>query len=230
VCESDGSDPFQLTFFDAATRTPQWSPDGGMLVFDSVEKGDWNLYVVDAGGGVPSQLTEDPSDESHPFWSRSGQWIYLDSTRSGDNQIWKLPAGGGTASQVTQDGGTWAQESPDGRHLYYSRETAGRSGIWRVPVEGGEEVEVFAGPVARDDWALGRKGLYFATVEDSVFANSAEYTVQFLDLASGQIQELFRRTDGAGYGFLTVSPNEEWILFSERPPWTAELMLLENFR
>ncbi|MEE8147953.1 MAG: protein kinase, partial [Longimicrobiales bacterium] len=77
ICESDGSNPVQLTDFEPHAGSPHWSPDGRRIVFDSLEKGDWNLYVIDAEGGVPRQLTHEPSDENMPEWSRDGRWIYF---------------------------------------------------------------------------------------------------------------------------------------------------------
>jgi Tol biopolymer transport system component len=37
VCNSDGSDPLQLTSLERVAGTPRWSPDGRRIVFDSVE-------------------------------------------------------------------------------------------------------------------------------------------------------------------------------------------------
>ncbi len=95
ICESDGSNPVQVTHFEAHTGSPRWSPDGRRLVFDSVEKGHWNLYTVDAEGGVPRPLTRDPSGGNDPAWSRDGQWIFFDSDQGGSRQIWKMRAEGG---------------------------------------------------------------------------------------------------------------------------------------
>ncbi len=131
VCDSDGSNPLQLTSFDSHTGTPRWSPDGRKLVFDSIEAGDWNIYVIDADGGVPQRLTPESSDETVGTWSRDGRWIYFGSNRSGSQQVWKMPSTGGPAVEVTRGGGCCAQESWDGRHLYYANPP-------KVPPESGE--------------------------------------------------------------------------------------------
>jgi Tol biopolymer transport system component len=227
VSESDGTNPVQVTSFEALTGSPRWSPDGRRLVFDSVEKGDWNVYVIDAEGGRPRQLTEEPSDDNVPSWSRDGRWIYFDSDRGSTRQIWRMPAEGGAAVQLTQGGGCWAQESRDGRFVYYSK-ALGEGAIWRVPVDGGEETEVLAGPVTQGDWALERSGIYFSSSRTRLGREA--WVLQFLDLESGRITELFRR-DGLSFHWgLAVSPDEEWILYGEQAKPTSELMLMENFR
>jgi Tol biopolymer transport system component len=229
VCDSDGRNAVQLTTFEGASGTPVWSPDARKLVFDSVEAGDWNLYLVDADGGAPQRLTPESSDENVGTWSRDGRWIYFQSNRGGSKQIWKIPSAGGHAVQVTRGGGFYAEASWDGRHLYYTN-AQGPTGIWRVSVEGGVETEVLRGLVLSwwRDWALSRSGLYYSTTRPR--GRVSEYTVQFLDFKSGRTTEVFRQVGSAGHAGVTVSPNEEWILYSEWPEAQSELMLVENFR
>jgi Tol biopolymer transport system component/predicted Ser/Thr protein kinase len=229
VCDSDGTNPVQLTSFERHTGTPRWSRDGRRIVFDSLEAGDVNLYVLEAdGGGVPRRLTQEPSSDCCGTWSRDGRWIYFNSNRGGSTQIWKLPVEGGTAVQVTKGGGFYAEESWDGQHLYYARQ-AGDTGIWRVPVAGGNETEVLPGPIPGwGSWALSRSGVYYSTIR--ALAGRSEYRILHLEFESGRVSDLYRKEGPFYQQWLTVSPDEEWILFSESPYWTSELMLAENFR
>jgi Tol biopolymer transport system component/serine/threonine protein kinase len=228
VCDSDGTNAAQLTTFEAQAGTPRWSPDGRQLVFDSIEAGDWNLYVIDADGGAPRRLTSESSEENVGTWSRDGRWIYFSSNRSGSRQIWKMPSAGGPAAQVTRGVRFYAQESWDGRHLYYTN-SKDPIGIWRVPVAGGEETEVVRGPVSFwQDWVLTRSGLYYSTIRPG--ARGSEYAIHVLDFGSGRTTEVFRVVGSSGHYGLAVSPDEEWILYSESPEGQSELMLVENFR
>ena len=68
----------------------------------------------------------------------------------------------------------YAVESEDGRYLYYSRSRL--SGIWRAPLGGGDESEVVKERVAWVDWALTRRGLYYALSRDQV--RRQEYTIR----------------------------------------------------
>ena len=118
VCESAGTNPLQLTFFDGpATGAARWSPDGRQIAFDSQASGNTDIYVIGAEGGKPRQMTTETSHDTTPSWSHDGRWIYFRSNRSGSYQVWKLPVAGGPALQVTRQGGYEAFESPDGRLL-----------------------------------------------------------------------------------------------------------------
>jgi Tol biopolymer transport system component/serine/threonine protein kinase len=228
VCNADGSDPIQLTDLEDHAGSPRWSPDGRRIVFDSIEAGDWNVYVVDADGGVPRRVTPEPSSEFHATWSPDGRWLYFFSDRDGTGQIWKAPDGGGPAVQVTRRGGFYPVVSPDGRDLYYAK-TSGRSTIWRVPTEDGVESEVVSEPLSHhQDFAVSEKGLYYATARQQV--RGEVYTIHFLEFETGEVTELYSRAGPFGHMRLTVSPDEQWILFGEWPVGTSELMLVENFR
>jgi Tol biopolymer transport system component len=228
VCDSDGSDPLQLTAHKRHSDTPRWSPDGRRILFNSNEAGDWDLYVVDARGGIPRRLTQEPSEDGSGTWSHDGRWIYFPSDRGGEVQIWKIPAEGGAAVQVTAGGGRYAQESWDGRHLYYV--ISDRSSIWRVPVGGGEEAEVVRGPVGAFDWVPFQSGIYYGSTREVIPFRRSVYTISFLDFESGRVTELFRKEGPFLHYTLAVSPDEEWILYAEIPSPTSELMLAENFR
>jgi Tol biopolymer transport system component len=128
VCNSDGSNPVQLTSFRGPGVTnPHWSPDGGRIAFDSDAEGQFDIWVIDAGGGKPKRMTTDRANDGNPSWSRDGRWIYFDSTRTGEQQVWKIPERGGDAIQVTRDGGFAPLESPDGKFIYYTKDLGGTS-------------------------------------------------------------------------------------------------------
>jgi len=226
LCQSDGSSLIQLTAFNAHTGSPDWSPNGRSIAFDSVEQGDWNIYVIDLEGGLPRRLTLANSDDNVPSWSSDGNWIFFGSNRGGRDQIWKIPATGGMAVQVTYSGGVWPQTSRDGRFVYYSK-SWGKATIWRVPVDGGEETEVLATPVYHTEWALAPSGLYFSLRQP--LPRGSRWGIELLDLTSNQVTELYRKDGPFLHVWIAVSPNEEWLLYSERQADTSELMLVEGF-
>jgi Tol biopolymer transport system component len=77
--------PFQLTFNQTfrGAYDPDWSPDGGEIVFAmGVVMGPEltvpQLHVVAAGGGQPSRYTSfTPEGADNPLWSRDGQRFYF---------------------------------------------------------------------------------------------------------------------------------------------------------
>lgn len=229
VCDSDGSHPVQLTFFDGpAAGTPRWSPDGQQIVFDAHPAGNADIYVISAEGGKPRRLTLGPFHNVMPSWSRDGRWIYYCSNRSGAFQTWKVPAAGGQAMQVTKQGGFEAFESPDGKLLYYTK-GRGAGGIWRMPVEGGEEMQVpellNAGYCRY--WAVLDDGIYFVSQEAS-----SRPAIKFFSFATHRVTPIgvLEREPLQGPPGLTVSPDGRWVLYVQVDQSISDIMLVENFR
>lgn len=52
----------------ARDARPAWSPDGARLVFDSFDRGDWNVWRVRADGAEREQLTRHPLADYEPDW------------------------------------------------------------------------------------------------------------------------------------------------------------------
>jgi dipeptidyl aminopeptidase/acylaminoacyl peptidase len=229
VCESDGSHPTQLTFFEGTVNgTPRWSPDGKQIVFDARSAGNADIYVMRAEGGKPRPLTQEPSHDVMPSWSRDGRWVYFCSNRSGAYQIWKTPAAGGQAIQVTKRGGFEAFESPDGELLYYTK-GRGPGGIWQMPVAGGEERQApeLLGAGYWRYWAVQEQGIYFVAP-----VASARPAIKFFSFATRRVTQLgvLERDPLQGPPGFTVSPDGRWVLYAQADQSISDIMLVENFR
>jgi Tol biopolymer transport system component/DNA-binding winged helix-turn-helix (wHTH) protein len=234
VSDSDGTNP-RLLFDGGAyvTGSPRWSPDGRRIAFDSrandpAKAGNPSIWTIDVEGGEARRLTTAATGDVAPSWSHDGRWIYFASTRSGSLEIWKIPAQGGAAVQVTRKGGFEAFESADGQNLLYVK---GREipGIWRVPTGGGEEVPV----TARDQvgfwrcWRVARGGIYFATA-----APPAGPRLEFLDLASGNVQEIARipKPPDVTIPSLAVSPDGRSLLLAQYDLSGSNIIMVERPR
>ena len=222
-CDSDGSNPVQLTSLGAPmTRAPRWAPDGRSIGFSSDAEGHSDVYVVDAEGGAPRRLTSDPSHEAGPAWSRNGEWIYFVSDRNGYSQNFKMPAGGGPAQLVTAGHGPM-MESPDGSLFYFTRGT--NFAVWRMPVEGGseEDAELVLESTHEGSYEVVEDGVYFVPP-----SKGSDFSLQFLRFATGAVEPIhdFERLPGT----MGVAPDGRSILFSQWEPLEADLMLVENFR
>jgi Tol biopolymer transport system component len=223
VCDSDGSNPVQLTSFRGPNvSTPRWSPDGGRIAFDSDAEGkQYDIWVINAGGGKPKRMTTDPANDGNPSWSRDGRWIYFDSYRTGEQQVWKIPEAGGDAIQVTRDGGFAPLESPDGKLIYYTKGLDDTS-VWRLSVEGGQPTKVLENLSDYRNLVLVNKGIYFIPSQDR------DFSIQFLDFATNHTKRVasFGKRFDAG---LALSTDGGWILYSQFEQVGSELRLVENF-
>jgi Tol biopolymer transport system component/DNA-binding winged helix-turn-helix (wHTH) protein len=221
VCDSDGSNPRQLTFFQAPmTGSPRWSPDGGHIVFDSNIEGQFELYTISADGGKPRRLTTSRADEALGSWSQDGKSIYFGSDRSGEWQVWKMPAEGGNATQITQHGGAVAFESPDGRIVYYSKGRLETS-LWMIPVGGGKEQQITES-IWYLNFAVGRDGIFFRGGHAQ-----GPWPVRFFSFRTGATT-VVAPVEGHPEAGLSVSPDGRHVLYAQSEQ-SSELMLVENF-
>ncbi|MDA2924270.1 serine/threonine-protein kinase [Acidobacteria bacterium AH-259-L09] len=224
LCDADGSNPEQLTFFGGA-GSPRWSPDGRQIAFDSAQEGNKDIYLLAVEGGLPRRLTTETSADVRPSWSKDGHWIYFGSNRSGDWQVWKVSADGASAVQVTKNGGREAFASPDGKFVYYTKPT-GVYGLWKVPVAGGEEVRILE-RVHQSRWGVWKEGI--------VFRNTAATplpAIESFDFRNRQVVPLstIKPLDLGGVDQqLSVSPDGQWILYNQAEQSESDIMLAENF-
>ena len=228
VCDSDGTNSVQLTFFGGeAVKGPRWSPDGQSIVFAAFPGKNSDIHVISAKGGVPRRLTTDPADDKWPSWSWDGQSIYFVSNRSGSSQIWKVPVAGGDAVQLTPNGEDrdMPQESPDGKFIYYHKGYPLQCSLWRIPVGGGEETKVLDSMHCDGLWTLGKEAIYFIAQPDE----RGNSDIRVYELATGKTRKILtieRRVTS----YIAVSPDGLTILYPQFDLLGSDLMLVENFR
>lgn len=131
---------------EGTDRAPEWSPDGGEIVYLSQRTGAADLWVVPARGGDPRQLTVDVRPDYDPVYSPDGRWIAYVSERGGQPDVWLVPAAGGGATRVTNTrahefGLGWAA---DGSALLFVRGRVGQS-LYAVPTSGGALRQIVPG-------------------------------------------------------------------------------------
>jgi Tol biopolymer transport system component len=227
VCARDGLNPEELISFNgAAVGSPRWSPDSKWIAFDGTKAGNSHIYVISADGGPVRPVTSGRSNNVRPSWSGDGRWIYFGSNRSGDWQVWKAPAHGGATLQVTKKGGIEAFESFDDNFVYYAK--LGSVGIWKVRTGGGEETQVIDHG-SPNLWALTEQGIYF--VERNTSVGPVLNFFRFATRETKIVNEFSKGTRIELTGTaLSVSPDDQWIIYTQLDQANSDLMLMENYR
>ena len=78
VMNADGTGLKNLSNRPGKDNSARWSPDGKLIVFESIRTGYYgtgagDIYVMDADGTNVRRLTDDPADDMLPRWSPERQ-------------------------------------------------------------------------------------------------------------------------------------------------------------
>jgi Tol biopolymer transport system component/DNA-binding winged helix-turn-helix (wHTH) protein len=227
VCDSDGSNVLQLTYFgDITTGSPRWSPDGGLIAFDSRFGGESNLYTVDPAGGVPAKLNIDVSDNSQPSWSPDGKWIYFtQGDDTGEPSVWRVPSQGGHAAQLASVPAAVPLASSDGQYVYFFR----KKKLWRMMADGSSPEEVKGMPELSFqgvEWFPSNAGIYFMSHENG------KAKIELYNTKTQKISPVFSLEKSPPYwiGAMPVSPDGKWMLFPQVDGHSSNLMMVENMQ
>jgi Tol biopolymer transport system component len=147
VMETQGVAPHPLLADSAAQQAttdfdfqtlPTWSPDGRQLALSLIADGNWEIFVVSAGGGQLQRLTNNHADDLWPAWSPDGQQLVFYSGRDGNYEIYVMQADGSRPHRLTNDPAydytpTW---SPDGRQIAFVSDRDGNFEVYMVNADG----------------------------------------------------------------------------------------------
>lgn len=128
----DGSEPLYLFGEHSFNHSPEYSPDGSKLMFQSDRGGTTQVYVVDADAAATTpfegwQKLTDLEFAAEGSWSPDGTRIAFSGIADGNRDIYVLDADGGNLMRLTEhpgrdDAPDW---SPDGTQIAYMSEASG---------------------------------------------------------------------------------------------------------
>jgi len=158
------ADAAQLTHDEAQYESIDVSREGRLLA-SSDRSGNWDIYMMSAGGGDLQQLTADPAVDAGPRWSPDGREVLFYSTRTGHREVWIMPVDGGPARQLTRGEAEslYPAWSPDGRE--FAKEG---NGISVITIQGGRERRLTE-EGGGSDWSPDGRWVAFASDRDGAF-------------------------------------------------------------
>jgi Tol biopolymer transport system component len=152
-----GAAPANVIFSSRTDSSPQYSPDGRAVVFQSDRQGTMEIWISQADGSRPYQLTNfGRGHTGTPRWSPDGKKVAFDASVSGQFQVYVVDAEGGEPRRLTQFRAlaaipSWSQ---DGQWIYFTSPQSGRDEVWKIPAGGGEARQITSagGSVPFESW------------------------------------------------------------------------------
>ncbi len=189
-------------------EAPNWSRDGGTLVFNSEGK----IYTIPVSGGEPQLLNTGFAthcNNDHGISPDNNQLVVSHhEEKSSKSMIYILPLKGGTPTLITPNAPSyWHGWSPDGKTLAYCAERNGEFDIYSIPVNGGGETRLTSAPGLDDgpDYTADGSYIYF----NSVRTGKMKIWRMKPD-GSAQEQVTF---DEYNDWFAHPSPDGKWLVF-----------------
>ena len=152
-----------ITDNDSWDLYPDWSPDGGRMIFVSDrEEGLFKIFIANSDGGGERLLVDQPITVDSQYapvigglvtlWSPDGEMIAFVAESEENTALWTVGADGKGARMVRENvtGFDWYRDS---RHGIFARHNGAESEMVAVDLETGREQSLFVGPFIEMDVA-----------------------------------------------------------------------------
>jgi Tol biopolymer transport system component len=127
--------------------SPEFSPDGSRIVFNSTRSGSYEIWMCDRDGRNQVQLTAFAGPHAgSPRWSPDGRRVAFDarSTRLSGADIYVIDIDARLPDRLTSEDSEeitpcWSE---DGRWIYFGSTRSGDWQLWKMPAQGGKAERV----------------------------------------------------------------------------------------
>jgi TolB protein len=219
VAESDGFGAQVAFNSKEAIISPSWSPNGGSLVYVSMESRKPVIYSHDVASGKRRLLANFRGSNSAPAWSPDGKQVVATLSISGNAQIYAMDANGGQPRRLTQSSSIDTEPvfSSDGRSVFFVSDRGGSPQIYRMG-SGGDNPQrlTFSGsynisPAPSPD---GRWLAFISRV-------GGAFRLHVMDLNNGNVTAL---SDTSADESPSFAPNSRLIVYATRDKGQEALM------
>lgn len=133
----DGGKETPLAHASGRHDWPAWSPDGKRIAFASSRLGDYDLFVMDAGGENIRCIAQGKGLDMRPAWSPDGKRICFTSNRDLNYELYVVGVDGANLRRLTHNDerDDYASWSPDGKRIVYVSERNGRHDLYELVVD-----------------------------------------------------------------------------------------------
>ena len=167
VMPLQGGQMQQITFFNALSAGPCWSPNGKEIAFGSGQGGKYKVWKIDATGGKPHEFRNSELSKNAPTlnlsWAPGNDIVYL---RPGNRIFQILNTKTEEEKQLGSEGWRFnPRASPDNKMIAFAwnRVEKGDTGIWFVTIEDSYERLFYKGNVDVIGWTFNGKWIYGTT-------------------------------------------------------------------
>ncbi|MFB3814268.1 MAG: PDZ domain-containing protein, partial [Terriglobales bacterium] len=126
---------------------PFISPDGKLIAFTEKYDGNFDVYVMPAGGGPTRRLTFHPARDEAMGWTPDSQYILFRSMRNsstrGTNRLFVVSVNGGLPRELPLPEAEHGSFSPDGKHIAYVPFWVWRPGLAWKRYRGGRTARIW---------------------------------------------------------------------------------------
>jgi Tol biopolymer transport system component/DNA-binding winged helix-turn-helix (wHTH) protein len=136
--------PVSLIASTARDSSPDYSPDGKLIAFQSARSGNAEIWLCGSDGGRCRPLTSFNGPlTGTPRWSPDGKQIAFDSAAAGPFNIYVMDADGGIPRRMVDPADGFAPSwAHDGKWIYFTSLRTDRSEIWKRSSSGGAAIQV----------------------------------------------------------------------------------------
>jgi TolB protein len=137
----DGSNQRRITFHNALSILPSWSPDNERMVYTSFARGTSDMYIINRRGGGRMRINSGLALNTSATFSPIGEDIAFVGSVHGNPDIYLIKDDGSNIRRLTTTGSVEStpEWSPNGRQIAF---TSGRSGTPQIYIMDAEGTNV----------------------------------------------------------------------------------------